>query len=304
MAQALERRILVTGASGFVGAPLVAALAAAGWTVVGASRNGPSTDSAAADWIKTDLLRDGPEKMVEAARAETLAHVAWIATPGVYADTVDNLEWARTSELLARSFLSAGGRRIVATGTCLEYDLAVEGGRAAGPRSLYAAAKHACRLVLAREARAAGASFAWARLFYLLGAHDHPDRLATGLARRLTAGEPARVSRGLAVRDFIDVRDCAAALAALAGAEAGGDFDIASGHGIRIRDLVETIALAAGRPDLVAVDPALDRADELPVLVGDPAELARASGFRPRYSLEASIADIVEHFRARRDACA
>jgi nucleoside-diphosphate-sugar epimerase len=294
----MRGRVLVTGASGFIGRPLVQALVEQGWPVVGASRTRPGRDPGVADWIETDLLTQDPRGLAAAARAETLIHLAWIATPGLYGHSLENLDWLRASAALSAAFLAEGGRRLVGAGTCLEYDLDPES--STGPRTLYAAAKHACRLVFERQVAAVSrASLAWTRIFFLLGPDDHPDRFAPGLARRLAAGEAATVSQGLVERDFIDVRDCARAIAGLAGVEASGTFDIASGRGWRLRDLAEAIAAKAGRPDLLRIDPALDRTGEPPRLVGDPEALRLAAGVAPIYSIDQSIADLLSHWENR-----
>ena len=299
----MNRRILVTGASGFIGRPLVQALIADGWTVVGASRTRPERDPGVADWVEIDLLTEDAAPLMAAARAETLIHLAWIATPGVYGQSPENLDWLRASKAISAAFLAAGGRRLVGVGTCLEFDR--DGLGAAGPRTLYAAAKQDCRIAFERQvAETPGASLAWARVFYLLGAEDHPDRFAPSLARQLVAGQPAEISQGLVERDFIDVRDCARALAALAGVEAAGNFDIATGRGWRLRDLADAMAQAAGRPELLRVKAALDRPGEPPRLVGDPARLVEATGITPIYPIDRSIADLLKHWTDRRAECA
>jgi nucleoside-diphosphate-sugar epimerase len=293
-------RVLVTGASGFIGRPLVRALADGGWTVIGASRTRPERDPGVADWIEIDILTEDPRPLMAAARAETLVHLAWIATPGVYGHSLENLDWLRASAALSAAFLAEGGRRLVGAGTCLEYDLDDAPG-ATGPRTIYAAAKHACRLVFERQIAAVeAASLAWPRIFFLLGAEDHPDRFAPSLARRLVAGETAEISQGLVERDFIDVRDAARAIAGLAGARASGAFDVATGRGWRLRALAEAIAAKAGRPELLRVNPALDRAGEPQRLVGDPEPLRLATGVSPVYSIDRSISDLLQHWTSGR----
>jgi nucleoside-diphosphate-sugar epimerase len=286
---------LVTGASGFIGRPLIAALKGHGVEVIGASRTAPTGDLGAVDWIETDLLVDDPVRLVSTARADTLIHLAWIATPGVYPHSPANAHWLAGSIALAKAFLAAGGKRIVAVGSCLEYDV-----DQTGPRTLYAAAKHACHVGLRREVAAIpSATFAWARVFFLLGALDHPDRFAPSLARNLVAGAPARMSSGMVERDFIDVRDCAQALCALSQCRASGAFDIATGRGWRLRDLAEVLGRASGRPDLLSIDASLDRPDEPARLIGDPSALGRSTRFTPAYSTEQSVTDILDYWRGR-----
>ncbi len=229
-----------------------------------------------------------------AACADRLIHLAWTAVPGVYASDIANVDWLAASTALARAFLAAGGRRLVGVGSCLEYDVDEN-----GPKLLYGACKQACRLAFDGLAgQTPRASVAWARIFFLLGRHDHPNRFAPSLARKLTAGEPAEVSSGRVERDFMDVRDCADAIAALALTEACGPFDIATGLSTRIHDLAEAIARRAGRPDLLRTNPALDRPGEAARIVGDPSAIAAATGFSPRIGLDAAIDDVLDHWRA------
>lgn len=292
----MNARVLVTGGTGFIGRPLIAILDQSGAEVIGASRTAPAASCDAADWIETDLLADDPVKLIAAARAETLIHLAWIATPGVYQHSAANLDWLLASAALVRAFLAGGGKRVVVAGSCLEYDF-----DQTGPKTVYAASKHACRVVLGRLVSGApNASLAWARIFFLLGAHDHPDRFVPTLARQIMAGLPAQMSSGMVERDFIDVRDCARALCALSECDASGSFDIATGQAWRLRDLAETTARLAGHPDLLSTNSALDRTDEPPRLVGDLSALRIATGFSPKYSTEQSINDILDYWRERR----
>jgi nucleoside-diphosphate-sugar epimerase len=120
------------------------------------------------------------------------------------------------------------------------------------------------------------------------------------LARQLVAGVSAQMSSGLVKRDYIDVRDCGAALCALSRSDASGDFDIANGQGLRLRELAAILATAAGRPELLSVNPALDRPEEPAQIVGDPSALRLATRFEPAYSIEQSITDILDYWRNRR----
>ena len=114
------KRVLVTGAAGFVGRHAVAALTARGFEVHAIGRTAPAGVHAfhAADLLDPALRRAA----VRAAGASHLLHLAWITTPGRYWQAPDNLDWTAASLDLVRTFRESGGTRAVVAGTCAEYD--------------------------------------------------------------------------------------------------------------------------------------------------------------------------------------
>ena len=188
-------RVLVTGGGGFVGRQVVPHLRDAGFDVVA-----PSSAEA-------DLLAPGvPAWLAQTTGADVLVHLAWEAAPG-YATSAANPEWLRASLELAAAFVAAGGRRIVAAGSCAEMDLERP--------TPYADCKRALHLGLRGLTTIHGRQLAWARLFFLYGPGEHPQRLVASLASRLAAGEEALATAGRQRRDYLDVRDAGAAIAAL-----------------------------------------------------------------------------------------
>jgi len=107
----VDRRVLVTGASGFVGRQIVAALHALGAEPVVPAAPRP-------DLLLTAARRD----LVAAARADTLIHAAWVTDHGAFWQSDQNLDWVGASLDLLRQFAAAGGKRVVLVGTCAEYD--------------------------------------------------------------------------------------------------------------------------------------------------------------------------------------
>lgn len=289
----MKGRVLVTGASGFVGRQAVPALREAGFEVLTpARRDADLLDPAAA------------RRLVLEVEPEYLLHLAWDVTPGKYWESPGNRLWVETTRALARAFGEAGGRRFVGAGTCAEYDwtsgdgLCVPGATPLKPATLYGVCKDAARAALEEEAAAGGFSAAWGRIFHLYGPHEHPLRFVPSVAAALLEGRPAKASSGVQIRDFLHVRDAGRAFAALLAADVAGAVNIGSGRAETLAFVARTLARLAGRPELL-------RLGDLPSAPNDPLRLVpdlsalRVIGFSPRFELEDGLADALAWRRAQ-----
>ncbi|HEU0316327.1 MAG TPA: NAD-dependent epimerase/dehydratase family protein, partial [Solirubrobacteraceae bacterium] len=167
------------------------------------------------------------------------------------------------------------------------------------PGTLYGAAKHGLRVVAERFAAERGLSFAWGRLFFLYGPGEAPGRFVPGITRQLLAGEPAPMTAGTQVRDFLHVADAGAAFAALAGGESQGPVNVASGVGVSLRDVAALVARSAGGAEHLRVGAIPTRPGDPRSLVADVTRLHEDVGWRPRLSLEEGIAQSVAWWRGR-----
>jgi len=286
----------------------VAAEAAAGGSSGDVSTDppagGPSGDVA---WHQADLLEPAAARaLVEAVAPTHLLHLAWYAEPGKYWRSTENLRWVEASLALLRAFARSGTapRRVVIAGTSAEYAWSqrthcVEGETPLEPATLYGASKRALHLVAERFAAEAGLSLAWGRIFFLYGPGESPSRLAGSVARALVRGEPAETSHGDQVRDFLHTADLGDAFAALIASDVEGPVNMASGEPVRVRDLVEALARAAGRPDLLRLGARPARPDEPAELTADARRLRDEVGWTPAGSLADRAAETVAWWRER-----
>lgn len=297
-------RVLVTGASGFVGRHALAALSASGADCIAVSRSRPD---AAGDfeWRQADLLCEtGLEALLAETKPDAILHAAWYVEHGRFWAAPENLDWVGATLALARAAVRAGTRRLVGVGTCFEYDWPEQGDcvehvTPLKATSLYGITKASTRSILEEFLALSGVGFSWARLFLLYGPGEHENRLTASVARALAAGEPARCSSGAGIRDFMDVRDAGAALAALVRSEATGDVNIATGHAISVAGLARLMGELAGRPQLIEIGALPDRPGEPPRIVADVARLTDEVGFRARYTLADGLRDVLDHWAAR-----
>ncbi|WP_295434387.1 NAD(P)-dependent oxidoreductase [uncultured Thiodictyon sp.] len=268
--------ILLTGAGGFVGRQVMRYLAEQGHPLRLVLRSGSPASaqlSQGAEVIETpDLFQEGSEWWLAALTGvDTVVHLAWYTEPGKYLQSELNLECLSGTIELARASIQAGVRRVVGIGTCAEYDLAqgmLQTDTPLNPQTLYAACKASVFQVLCQLLPTAGVEYAWCRLFYLYGEGEDPRRLVPYLRRQLSAGEPAELTSGNQIRDFLDVREAGAMIAKAALAERQGPINICSGIPISVRQLAERIADEYGHRDLLRFGARLDNLFDPPCVVG------------------------------------
>jgi nucleoside-diphosphate-sugar epimerase len=244
-------RIAVTGAGGFVGRHVVDELIRRGHLVEAAVGRRPAPEHPLVRATRVDLLDPAAaQAWVAASRPDGLLHAAWFAVPGEYWTSPENQRWRAASPALFTAALDAGCRRIVGVGSCAEYFWdnrpSSEAHTPIQPATPYGEAKDKTRAVLAEVAGRRAASWAWARLFFLFGPFEPTSRLIPSVVRSVLQGTAAACTAGTQERDFLYVRDAAAALVALLESDVQGAVNIASGQAMAVRTLVERLVARAG----------------------------------------------------------
>jgi nucleoside-diphosphate-sugar epimerase len=286
----MTETVLVTGATGFLGRQIVAALQTIGAAVATPERRFDLLDAAAR------------RELVAATRPHICIHAAWTTRHGSFWTDPDNLDWVAASLDLVRAVAAAGGRRFVLVGSCAEYDwlrptrAPWRETRLCRPASLYGAAKLAAWTVTAAYAGQAGLTAAEARVFLPIGRNEAPQRLVPSLIRGVLRGGAVATGPAELTRDIMDVRDAGEAIARLALSRAVGPVNIGTGRPVNLHELVRRIAGDAAHRIRLDARPA--RGGEPAWIVADPMLLRRATGFTPRFTLEATLADAVAFWRA------
>lgn len=277
----------MTGAGGFIGSHVVTAL----------ERRGAEPSAFEGDYHDPAAV----ESAMRTVRPSGLVHSAWRLAPGShYLDDPAHVDELRASLQLFTSARQAGCTRIVGLGTCLEYDVSEEPSpedTPLRPKSLYGAAKAALYTTSQAWAAAAGASFAWARLYYPYGPREAPHRLIPSVVNALLRGDRVATTAGLQRRSFLHVEDTADAIAAIALSDASGAFNVGAADVHSVRDVVERIARIVGRPDLVDVGRLEPRSGDPDVLWPDTRRLNDSVGWRPARTLDQGLEETVAWWR-------
>ena len=289
-------RILITGAGGYVGRRIVAALAGKADVMALDRRALPGMETLVCDLSDASTVKQA----VATARATHLIHSAWYVEHGKFWTAPENRDWVGYSQNLLHAFHDGGGRYALGLGTCVEYapqDGALDEATAiVAPETLYAQCKDDFHRWAQTFAQDSGLVFGWARIFFPIGLDEPPQRLVASVARHLIAGTPAPCSNGAGVRDFLDVRDTGAAVAAIALAEGHGIYNVGSGQGVTIAQVARRLGELAGKPALVEIGALPDRPGDPPSLVARVERLA-ATGFHRVHNLDQTLADTLAWWR-------
>jgi nucleoside-diphosphate-sugar epimerase len=295
------KRVLLTGAGGFIGSHCIEPLVARGYEVHAVSRVPRTGDVRGATWHVADLLAPGAAAaLVDAVKPTHLLHLAWYVVPGKLITAPENFDWVTASLQLVRRFAEAGGQRAAVCGSGYEYDwnhgYCTEGLTPCVPDTVYGACKHALHEMLRTSAAQQKLSLAWPRVFFLYGPAEHPQRLVSSVIRSLLAGEPAKASHGRQIRDYLHVQDVADGLVAVLDADVQGPINVSSGQATTLREIVLTIGRLTGHPELIQLGALPARANDVPLVVGANAR-ATAMGWSPRHDLESGLRHTIEWWR-------
>ncbi len=301
----MMKRVLVTGATGFIGRHVLQLLRERGFDVHAAYQSEPLPDEVT--WHRADLLAPGAtEKLCGEVRATHLLHFAWIATPGVFWTSPENDRWKDATLELARAFQKNGGTRIVAAGSCAEYDwskadVPLREDAPCNPSTPYGKAKHETRLALEALGKEADMSLGWGRIFFLYGPHEPQSKFLAYVINELLAGKKALLSHGGQIRDFLYVKDIAEAFATFLDSDVRGTVNIASGETIQLKDVALAIGRQLGKEKLLSFGARDATANEPPYLVADTTRMRTDVGFANRTSLQKGIEETIRWWQAQKE---
>jgi GDP-4-dehydro-6-deoxy-D-mannose reductase len=306
-------RSFVTGVDGFIGSHLAEALLAAGDTVYGLSRSSVTErgdgivrfagDVASSELVARAVAEAQPDRVFHLAAQNNIQ--ASFAAPNE--TMLANVQGSLNVFDAVRA--SAPSAVLVSVGSSAEYGRSAAGPDAITeelpllPTSPYGVSKAAQGMLASVYASVHGLRVIHVRPFAIIGPRKTKDALSD-FCRNVVALERGETDRFLvgplgSVRDFVDVRDCVAALHLLSErGSAGGVFNLCNGRAARLADVVAALQRASRRPFEPVADPSRLRAADDSRLVGDPARLV-ALGYAPRFSLDDTIAATLDYWRSR-----
>ena len=299
------KKVLVTGATGFIGRHCLDLLADQGFEIHAVHLGGPISATSGVVWHECDLLAaDRSAALMAKIKPTHMLHFAWYAVPNKYLTSIENIRWLQASLDLLINFEKHGGSRAVLAGTCAEYDwnyeYCSEETTPLRPQTLYGACKNSLQQVLSQFSRQTGISSAWGRIFFLYGSHEHPGRLVPYVICSLLQDKPAHCTHGNYVRDFLHVQDVASAFVALLESAITGPVNIASGSPVALEAVVNTIADKLDKRELVRFGQRPSESTEPGSLTAEVKRLNNEVGWTPTYDLDQGLAQTIAWWKDQR----
>lgn len=267
------RRVLLTGATGFVGRQVLKRLLQIGYDVRIVVRK-PVHDIFGVEQVIVDDLFSAPLSELKSvcSNVDILIHSAWYAVPGKYLTSNTNITCLSGTLTLAQAAIEVGVARFVGIGTCFEYELSdgpLRSSSPIAPTSVYGACKASAFMTLSHMMLNEARSFAWCRLFYLYGEGEDERRLVPYIRKQLASGKPVELTNGQKIRDYMDVCEAGSQIADIALSDFQGAINICSGNPITIGDLAYGIADEYQRRDLIRLGAKADAPDDPMCVYGE-----------------------------------
>ena len=294
----MKKKILLTGASGHHGRYIREILLQKEFEVYAPTRR-ESTAGGGIHWIKGNILDDTfVNRLIVDVKPEYLLHLAWDISEG-YLRSNKNYSFLSSGIHLAKTFVENGGERVLYIGSGFEYAASEyplkETDALDLGRTHYAFCKHHLHEIAERYCCANSVSCGYARIFSNFGASDaHKCRLMGLLWEHFLNDQPLVIKGGSLLRDFIYVKDTAAALVQFLESGVEGAVNICTGKATSVRDFVTLFAKKVGKEHLLVFKD--DCSDQAPVQVGDNTRLVKEVGYTPRYTVEQGLSEIAEEF--------
>jgi len=293
-------RFFVTGASGFIGSSLVRELLAGGHDVAVLQRD--EALGARIAGLKVTPIRVADSRAgftsretaaLEGFGPSVVIHAGWIGVGNSARNDREQFQNVDMSLKILTAARDAGARHFVGLGSQAEYG-PVEGliseSQRLSPTTLYGAAKSSTFISASVLASQMHMEFSWVRVFSTYGPGDAPYWMISDVATKLLLNEPATLTLGTQLWDYLYVDDAASAIMAVGESAVGlGPVNLGSGSAVPIREIVQKLHdISGSRSDLLFGHVPF-RDDQVMHLQADTSKLRLATGWEPRITLDEGL---------------
>ena len=296
----MQKRVLITGGTGFIGSNVVGELAKKGYEIhLAAIPPFPNKCKYIAAVHEINLMDfNSVDNFLKKNKFESLIHLAWHVGPKCHTSNL-NLDWTVATLNLLKSFASNGGKVFMGAGTVSEYEYKygylLEDETPTDPKTMYGNSKNAVYNIAKVFCSQNLIKFKWPRIFNLYGPNEKPQRLMPTVINSCLKGEDVKVSDCLKYQDYLHVEDTAGAIAAVFESKIEGAVNRCSGEPLQLRYIVNLIAKLTNFKGNILWG-AIPAAFEDNLVVGSNEKL-KSIGWSPKYTLEEGLRSTIEWWK-------
>jgi UDP-glucose 4-epimerase len=301
-------RVLLTGAGGFVGSHLLRRFLRDGEHAVAVvlrpgrahPRIGELLDNV--EVIPGDLAHaETLAEPVHRFAPEIVVHAAWAVPTAKNRNSIEHAEHVHYTINLINLAHAAGAGHFVGIGSQAEYGVAADRHQtqAAGqPTTLYGTAKLCAGMLAENVCAAIGMRFAWLRLFSAYGPGEDPTWLIPAMCAKFMATEKPATTTGEQRYDYLYIDDVAEAVHRVAiQAQAIGFFDLGSGRGVAVREVIERVRDLINPTLPISFGEVPYAPDQVMRMEANIDRLRNSTGWQPQIDLDTGLRRAVDWFR-------
>ena len=299
----MKKKVLVTGASGFVGRHCLEVLEARDYEIHAISRqNIKNSNTNRINWYNVDLFDEaGIEDIFKAIKPNYFIHLAWKMETGLNLNSEGNKEWFYLSKMLIRLFHQYGGERVFISGSGFEYDLDYkvlnENSTPLRPNNEYGKNKNKLNSFIKSYCENNDLSYVWGRIFFAFGPGQKDQSLIPYVISSLKSNSEINLTDGNQEYDYIYIKDVALAIVLLLESSYIGDINISSGKVIKLKDLIVKIARIFNKENLLNFG-SLSRPKGSPNFVlGENELLKKVTSWTEKHGIDKGIKEFISYYK-------
>lgn len=298
------KKVLVTGATGYIGQNLCKELIKANYEVHAIVLPHKHAPVANILFHELDLMdKNAVTAFLQNNSFEKLIHLAWYVGPKCQISPL-NIDWLESSLHLIKTFWETGGKTVMVSGSMSEYDFSygwcVEDKTPLNSLSLYGQTKAALYQILDKFSKFHDFQLKWARIFNIYGLNEKKTRITPYVINSMLRNEEVNVSHCMQIQNYMHITDVSQALTMFLESPVTGAVNIAADAPVRLKDMIEFCKQEIHYTKDIHYG-VLSPSFEQPLLSADITRLKKEIGFQQTISLEEGLRHTIAYWREQLD---
>ena len=284
------KKVIVTGINGLIGQYIYEPLHNLGFEVYGIGTKLKSEKN----YFCVNLNNNSElSNIFKNIKPDYLIHLAWDTKKG-YLDSDSNFDLLSSSINMLKYFKENGGKRVIFTGTCFEYkfkNTPIHEYDELNPTTIYAKCKNYLREISEIYCIKHNVDFIWARIFYVYGKNENPNRLFPYIIESLKNDRKVIINHSQLEKDYVFAGDIANIFSLLLNSDFKGNINICSGKIISINEIARKIAKKMNKEYLLELKTL--ETNEPKIIIGDNTQLIEKLKFKNYANIDEIIEKLI-----------